>query len=742
MVLPWMKKVCSCFAEEGSTALRRIQPGAECDPLRLLVPRPAEMAGSHAGGRYGKTSKAAVGFQYCNKLFAEERNCAAYKPKYRQEYRQSREVPLLEEYYAWLNTVHPENGSKLEEAVRYSLNQKQHLMAYLEHEEVSISNNLAENAIRPFTLGRKNWLFCDTPKGAEASAIVYSLVESAKANGIEPFAYPQHVLVELPYLGKNHSHEELESLMLWAPYIQENFWRRKRGILMDQSNVQKKEPIQLSPFRIITVKHLIRAIREGHKNGERFCFVLSAGASAASEIPSGQSMAYGWLEDIMAARELPGLKEQADKLYECKKLKHTFEQLQDVWDHVRSNHRKTIDCQYYFDIYTLRFSPNIRNGYFALERAMEGKMPSIVFHPLVKLLADPNNGSNLVVTTNFDILVDDALSLFTDAKPLVINHEHLASFARDPNIKRPIVAKIHRGLFFDPLNESSDMGGLKGNWDSVLSQIFNCYTPIVIGYGGGDDTPMKFLRQKGLFLRNGICWCYYSPKESPKSLSYEILEIVDDQNGYLVDTKGFDTTLGTSGKRLGYPADPDHVKKHWTRQQRSRLKRYRDQQNLIQEDDSWKINTPEPEVTTKPKTAWDFCRLGEEFRQRKDYGSAVEAYNQAIALDDTVAVFLRGVAYYSLTKYREAGEDFSKAIELNPNNADAYINRGGVYYKLKQYQQAIEQATKSIALDGTDPEAFENRAVAYRATGQIALVKADEATARKLRSGQEGDELP
>lgn len=170
-----------------------------------------------------KTSKAAVGFQYCNKLFAQERKCASYQPKYRQEYRQNRELPILEEYFAWLNTVHPEKGSKLEEAVRYSLNQKQALCAYLDNGEVPISNNLAENAIRPFTLGRKNWLFCDTPKGAEASAIVYSLVESAKANEIEPFAYLQHVLLQLPYLGKSHSHQELESLMPWAPDIQRNF---------------------------------------------------------------------------------------------------------------------------------------------------------------------------------------------------------------------------------------------------------------------------------------------------------------------------------------------------------------------------------------------------------------------------------------------------------------------------------------------------------------------------------------
>lgn len=147
----------------------------------------------------------------------------ANKSKYRQEYRQNKELPLLEEYYAWLKTIHPEKGSKLEEAVRYSLNQKQQLTAFLGNGEVPISNNLAENAIRPFTLGRKNWLFCDTTKGAEASAIVYSVVESAKANGVEPCAYLQHVLLQLPYLGKTHSHQELESLMPWASDIQQKF---------------------------------------------------------------------------------------------------------------------------------------------------------------------------------------------------------------------------------------------------------------------------------------------------------------------------------------------------------------------------------------------------------------------------------------------------------------------------------------------------------------------------------------
>lgn len=133
--------------------------------------------------------------------------------KARKEYRQNEVLPLLEEYFAWLKSIHPEKGSKLEDAVRYSLNRKQQLMAFLDYGDVPISNNLAENAIRPFAVGRKNWLFCDSVKGAESSAIVYSLVETAKANGIEPYGYLLLVLSMLPYLGKSPTHEELEKLM-------------------------------------------------------------------------------------------------------------------------------------------------------------------------------------------------------------------------------------------------------------------------------------------------------------------------------------------------------------------------------------------------------------------------------------------------------------------------------------------------------------------------------------------------
>ena len=170
-----------------------------------------------------KTSKAAVGFQYCNKLFSLEKKCANLKDKYRKEYRQNIMLPVLEEYFCWVNTLDPEKGSKLAEAVTYARNQKTALMAFAQHGDVPISNNLAENAIRPFAVGRKNWLFCDTVKGAESSAIVYSMVEPAKANGIDPYDYLFNVLSVLPYLGKSVSHEKLETLMPWSGEVQQRY---------------------------------------------------------------------------------------------------------------------------------------------------------------------------------------------------------------------------------------------------------------------------------------------------------------------------------------------------------------------------------------------------------------------------------------------------------------------------------------------------------------------------------------
>ena len=95
-------------------------------------------------------------------------------------------------------------------------NQKPYLQTYLLDVRLEISNNRVENAIRPFTVGRRNWLFADTPKGAGASAAIYSLVESAKANGLDIYKYFNYILTLMPGMDWRNHPELLEKLLPWS----------------------------------------------------------------------------------------------------------------------------------------------------------------------------------------------------------------------------------------------------------------------------------------------------------------------------------------------------------------------------------------------------------------------------------------------------------------------------------------------------------------------------------------------
>ena len=148
-------------------------------------------------GEIGKKSVAAQGYKFCNRLFALERKLEGLDDAERQAQRQEKALPIIEEYYAWIETITCPTG-KLKDAVTYALNQKEYLCAFLDHGEIEISNNQVENAIRPVVMGRKGWLFSDTTDGAEATAIVYSLMETAKANNLRLEDYVQHLLTVLP----------------------------------------------------------------------------------------------------------------------------------------------------------------------------------------------------------------------------------------------------------------------------------------------------------------------------------------------------------------------------------------------------------------------------------------------------------------------------------------------------------------------------------------------------------------
>lgn len=162
---------------------------------------------------------AVQGVYYCNKLFDIERYCANHKFSFEQRkaYREKKARPVIESFIRWLKQVKPVNGSRLDKAVKYTLNQEAHLMTYLEDGRCSLSNNLSEIEIHPFTTGRKNWLFSDTPKGADSSAIIYSIVECAKANGLNIYKYLNYLLERRP--SSTMTDEELESLAPWSPDV-------------------------------------------------------------------------------------------------------------------------------------------------------------------------------------------------------------------------------------------------------------------------------------------------------------------------------------------------------------------------------------------------------------------------------------------------------------------------------------------------------------------------------------------
>ena len=148
--------------------------------------------------KYQAESLALVGKHYCDKLFELERKFTELTPQARFEKRQETSKPLMEEFFAWVDSCGALPKSPVGKASYYAKSQRKYLERYLEDGRLEISNNRAERSIKPFVIGRKNFLFAFSPKGAKASAIVFSLIETAKENGINPYDYLLRIFQQAP----------------------------------------------------------------------------------------------------------------------------------------------------------------------------------------------------------------------------------------------------------------------------------------------------------------------------------------------------------------------------------------------------------------------------------------------------------------------------------------------------------------------------------------------------------------
>ena len=190
---------CGCFAHLRRKFVEAIPPGASKGDAK---------------------SYAEKGRDYINTLFEIERELKDLSAADRFSARLKLEKPILDEFWVWLDSFSPSKGSKLDKAVSYALNQKQYLEGYLKDGRCSISNNAAENVIRPFVIGRKNWLFADTVNGAKASAAVYSLIQTAKENGLNPRKYLQLLLTAIPSIEISKLEETIPMFFPWTEEMQ------------------------------------------------------------------------------------------------------------------------------------------------------------------------------------------------------------------------------------------------------------------------------------------------------------------------------------------------------------------------------------------------------------------------------------------------------------------------------------------------------------------------------------------
>ena len=151
-----------------------------------------------AGGRHSGAAQQMLA--YIGQLYAVEHRLSQAEPLERHAARLQHSRPILDAIQSWLEATVTRTPPKglLGKAVGYALGQWPILTTFLQDGHLELDNNRAENAIRPFVIGRKNWLFAGSPKGAETSALFYSLIETAKANGLEPWAYLNHLFEHLP----------------------------------------------------------------------------------------------------------------------------------------------------------------------------------------------------------------------------------------------------------------------------------------------------------------------------------------------------------------------------------------------------------------------------------------------------------------------------------------------------------------------------------------------------------------
>ena len=286
----------------------------------------------------------------------------------------------------------------------------------------------------------------------------------------------------------------------------------------------------------ISLIGLANRFMEVHCNMQNraFAFVLGAGASRTSGIKGAGEMVEDWvqcLHEEAVNEKKGGWQDWAN----AEALGISSFNLDDM-------------AASYSELYRRMYQKDPDRGYSYLEEQMRNAEPSFGYSVLARIMDEYRH--KVVVTTNFDNLVADSLSIFSTTYPLVCGHESLAGFI-SARVRRPLVVKVHRDLLLAPKSSPEDIADMPEGFMRALAELFQHYTPIVFGYGGNDGSLMKFFQSlEPGSIPGGVYWCYWEGGLAPAK---DIRRFVAEQNGSLVPIPDFDQAMMLLGDRLEMP---------------------------------------------------------------------------------------------------------------------------------------------------------------------------------------------
>ena len=458
---------------------------------------------------------------------------------------------------------------------------------------------------------------------------------------------------------------------------------------------------------LITVQGFLSHFQQQHlrRKEKPFCFVLGAGASKMSGIPTGADLAMEWLRDL-----------HRDLDFEGRPL--------EAWATEPNLGIPGFDlkqvARFYSPLYEKRFRDSRESGYAHLEQVMDDKVPSYGYAVLAYLLSETHH--KIVITTNFDNLVADALSIHSTVFPLVVGHDSLVDYAR-VDLRRPLIAKVHGGLGFAPKSTPGDLQALSKGWQDALGEIFRRCSPIVIGYDGNDGSLMDFLEGMPQQSIDGLRWCFYDPDggghASLDRVPERIRNFVASQRGRLVPIPGFDEIMLLLQQNIGPDVRMPNLRSRMEDRARRRHELFEKQEGELNERVSRKKQATQPASENaseggvddllrhamtqlaeankdKPWWQWQNEVDAESLIDKKDeiYTRGIEALPNNPNIIGNYANFLR-----TERKDMEKAESYyTRAIEADPKNAIQLGNYAQLCFQSGRREQGLQLLARADEL--------------------------------------------